>query len=181
MGTSESTLSQDVVFDILSSPRRRYVLYRLRVADGPIELTELAEQVAAWENNTDPDQITEQERKRVYVSLYQTHIPRLDEVSIVRYDKDSGEIELAEDATEIDEYLTAESSRYPWEWIYLGLAAASALFLGLTVLAVGPFGAIPQAAATALVVAVFALAAAAHTAMRLTRSDSVPPELQRRQ
>jgi len=72
MGTSESALSQDVVFDILSSSRRRYVLYRLREAEGPVELTELAEQVAAWENDTETDQITEQERKRVYVSLYQT-------------------------------------------------------------------------------------------------------------
>jgi hypothetical protein len=175
MGTSESALSQDVVFDILSSSRRRYVLYRLREAEGPIELTELAEQVAAWENDTETDQITEQERKRVYVSLYQTHIPRLDDVGLVVYDRDTGQIELAEEATQIDDYLRSGDERFRWERVYLGLAVASAVFLAAT--ALGPLGAVPDLAATGVVVAAFVLTAAAQAVTRLQREQSVPPEL----
>lgn len=178
MGTSEQALSQDVVFDILSSSRRRYVLYRLREAEGPVELTKLAEQVAAWENDTDPDQITEQERKRVYVSLYQTHIPRLDEVGLVAYDKDTGKIELAEDADQIDDYLSSGDDRIRWEWAYLGLAAASAAFLAVT--AVGPLGGIPDVVATGVVVTCFVLLAVTHAAIRLTRDNFAPPELRER-
>jgi hypothetical protein len=179
MGTSESALSQDVVFDILSSSRRRYVLYRLREAEGPVELTKLAEQVAAWENNTDPDQITEQERKRVYVSLYQTHIPRLDEVGLVVYDKDSGQIELAADAEQIDDYLSSGDERIRWEWAYLGLAAASGVFLAVT--AFGPLSGVPDPVATGLVVTGFVVLAVTHAAVRLTRDNFVPPELRERQ
>jgi DNA-binding transcriptional ArsR family regulator len=48
MTSGNNDLSQDVIFDILSSPRRRYVLYYLRKEGGPIDLTQLAERVAAW-------------------------------------------------------------------------------------------------------------------------------------
>jgi hypothetical protein len=179
MGTSESALSQDVVFDILSSSRRRYVLYRLRETEGPVELTKLAEQVAAWENDTDTDQITEQERKRVYVSLYQTHIPRLDEVGLVVYDRETGQIELAEEATQIDDYLSSGDDSPRWEWVYLGLAAGSAAFLAAT--ALGPLGAVADTVATGIVVIAFVLTAGIHATLRLTHKQSVPPELRERE
>jgi hypothetical protein len=178
MGTSESALSQDVVFDILSSSRRRYVLYRLRETEGPVELTELAEQVAAWENDTDTDQITEQERKRVYVSLYQTHIPRLDEVGLITYDKDTGMIELADDATEIDDYLSSGADRIRWERVYLAIAGASALFL--LAIAVGPLDGVSDTVAAGAVVTVLVMTALVHATLRLTREQSVPPELRKR-
>jgi len=181
MGTSESRLSQDVVFDILSSPRRRYVLYYLRKSDEPVKLTDLAEQVAAWENETETDKITEQERKRVYVSLYQTHIPRLDEVGVVEYDKDSGEIELASDANHIDEYLGSTEDTVPWQQVYLALAALSTVLLGLTVLDIWLFAAVSGTIAAAVVVGVFVVAAVFHSAIRLRQKREIPAEFQKRQ
>lgn len=157
------------------------MLYYLRKSDEPVKLTDLAEQVAAWENETEPDQITEQERKRVYVSLYQTHIPRLDEVGVVEYDKDSGEIELASDASHIDEYLGSPEDTVPWQQVYLLLAGVSTLLLGLTVLNVGFFAGIPGTVAAAIVVGVFVIAAIAHSAVRLTQQREIPPEFQKRQ
>ncbi len=180
MGTSESRLSQDVVFDILSSPRRRYVLYYLRKTDEPVKLTDLAEQVAAWENETTPEEITEQERKRVYVSLYQTHIPRLDEVGIVEYDKDTGEIELDEDAGHIDEYLMSSEEQVDWQWFYLAVAGLGAVLLGLTVLDIAFFSAIPETAAATVVIVAFLITAVAHYTFRLFERRSIPPELQNR-
>lgn len=175
MGTTESTLSQDVVFDILSSPRRRYVLYHLRTTGTPVELTNLAEKVAAWENDTAVSEITEQERKRVYVSLYQTHIPRLADVGLIDYDKESGMIGLAEDTAAIDQYLQSSKTTVPWHWIYLGLAGLSTVLLGLT--AIVAF--IPETAAVAVVLLAFIVTVTAHTAVRFSNRQTVPQELQR--
>jgi len=177
MAPSEQSLSQDDVFELLSSPRRRYVLYHLREAKEPIELTTLAEQVAAWENETSVDEITEQERKRVYVSLYQTHIPRLDEAGVVSYDKDSGMVMLQPDADEIDTYLNSSDEELPWQWVYLGLAATSTVLLGLTVANVLFFEAISEALVAAFIVAAFVLTATAHAVDRLRDEQSIPSEL----
>ena len=176
MGTTESDLSQDVVFDILSSPRRRYVLYYLRTEDRPVLLTDLAEEVAAWENDTEPSDITEQERKRVYVSLYQTHIPRLAEAGLIEYNKDSGQIALAEQAAEVDRYLESSEQTYPWQQIYLGLAIASAVLLALTAVS----GAIPELVSAAVVILGFVITVAVHTVVRLSKRRSVPGELNER-
>lgn len=173
MGTTESNLSQDVVFDILSSPRRRYVLYYLRTREEPVQLTALAEEVAAWENDTNPAEITEQERKRVYVSLYQTHIPRLAEVELIKYDKQSGQIALAKEAKQIDRYLDSVNETYPWQQIYLGLAAVSAALLALTVV----LDAVPELVVATIVIVAFVLVVVVHSAVRLSEHQSVPDEL----
>lgn len=176
MGTTESDLSQDVVFDILSNPRRRYVLYYLRTREEPVRLTKLAEEVAAWENDTNRSEITEQERKRVYVSLYQTHIPRLAEAGLIDYDKDSGQIALAEGAADIDSYLDSTEQSYPWQRIYLGLAVASAGLLAGTVL----FDFLPELIAATIVIVAFVIATVIQTAIRISNRKSVPDELSER-
>ena len=130
----ESQLSQDTVFDILSNSRRRYVLYYLRQESGPIQLTDLAEHVAAWENETDIESMGEQERKRVYVSLYQTHIPKLADTGLVEYDKEAGTVALTEKRSTMDKYLSEPEDNIPWQLIYLGEAIVGTLVLLLTIL-----------------------------------------------
>lgn len=181
MGSTDPDLSQDVVFDILSSPRRRYVLYYLRTSEEPVKLTDLAEHVAAWENETDPEAISEQERKRVYVSLYQTHIPRLAEVGVIEYDKESGYISLAEEAADVDEYLRSSAEPVPWQRIYLAVAAVGTAFLALTALDVAVFAAVPEIAAAAVVVLAFIITAAIHSVVHLSQRRSVPAELRNRE
>jgi len=180
MGSSESELSQDLVFDILSSPRRRYVLHYLRQAGEPVELTTLAEHVAAWENDTTVEELTEQERKRVYVSLYQTHVPKLDEANIVEYDQDTGEVSLASGARQVDDYLGQPGSQFPWQRFYLALAGLAVVLLGLTILDVPPFGAISEGTVALVVIAVFVVAAVVHFLSQRFRTSGVPPELRRR-
>lgn len=180
MSTSDSQISQDVVFDILSSPRRRYTLYYLRTTEGPVKLTDLATQVAAWENDTDPEDITEQERKRVYVSLYQTHVPRLDEAGIVDYDSDSGYVALTDDAYSIDEYLDVPQNGVRWHRIYLVLAGAGAVVLVLSVLDIAVFGTIPESITLAIVFFAFALTAVAHYIDSVYDRKPVPEEFERK-
>lgn len=130
------SLSQDEVFDILSNARRRYVLYYLREEKEPVSLDELARELAAWENDTTVEELTKQQRKRVYVSLYQTHIQKLAEAGIVDYDHDSGMIQLADRAAQIGAYLStdgdeSEGDRMRWQETYLLLAGISAVLYGL--------------------------------------------------
>lgn len=126
----DEKLSRDRLFDLLSSPRRRYVLYYLREKGGPIELTDLAEKLAAWQDDTPLEDVSPQARKRMYVSLYQTHIPRLEEAGLITYNPDSGEISLVEGRSSVDRYLDDSEDERPWYWYYLGLATANAGLLG---------------------------------------------------
>jgi len=50
---TDERLSKDVIFELLKNRRRREVLAYLLDADETVTLGELAEQIAAWENDTD--------------------------------------------------------------------------------------------------------------------------------
>ncbi len=116
-------LSQDMVFDLLSNSRRRFVLHYLERADGPVRLSELAAEIAAIENEVSVEELTSQQRKRTYVSLYQTHIPKLQDAGAVSYDAETGTVELAAGAGEIGEYFQQQGTDRPWQYYYLTLAA----------------------------------------------------------
>lgn len=81
----------DVAFGILQNERRRRVLRYLR--DHPTTTQgDLAEHVAAIENGVPPGSLTSTQRKRVYVSLYQSHLPKLDDVDAIDYDPNRGTV-----------------------------------------------------------------------------------------
>ena len=172
---STTQLSQDDVLDLLSSARRRYVLYLLRNEDDPVALTTLAEQVAAWENDTTVESITDQERKRVYVSLYQTHIPRLAEVGLVEYNQETGSVSIEPPAKEIDPYLNSPSMAIPWDSIYLVLAVLGAVSVGISL--VGGFE--MESAIAGAVIGIFLLTAVSHTVYNVYESKSTPNELRK--
>jgi hypothetical protein len=79
------TVDIDTVADLLANERRRAVVRAL--ADGQRrELDELAEEVVAALDGDD-DAYTTQAGKRMYVSLYQTHIPDLVAADVIRADE----------------------------------------------------------------------------------------------
>lgn len=100
-------LSGDVVFDILRNERRREVLEFLRDAR-TTTLSELAEHVAARENDKPVRELTSSERKRVYVSLYQSHLGKMAEAGVIDYDRSRGSVELREEASQCFVYLDIE-------------------------------------------------------------------------
>jgi hypothetical protein len=95
-GPGDDSGQLDTIFSTLKNQRRRYVLHYLDVTDGPVALGDLAEQIAAWENDKEPRLITSSERKRVYVGLYQCHLPKLDDSGAVSYNKPRGIVERGE-------------------------------------------------------------------------------------
>jgi hypothetical protein len=180
MSAEEDTLTQDVVFDILSSARRRYVLYLLRQSDSPIELTTLAEQVAAWENDTTVEELNKQQRKRVYVSLYQTHIPKLEDSGLVEYDGDTGDVSLTPRARDVDQYLEPNEREFPWQYLYLPLAVIGITLVALWNFDVWVFGALTETAMGIIFVTGFLLTLGAHLVVYLMDNRQVPDELRRR-
>lgn len=67
-------------------------------------------------------------RNSVYVSLHQTHLPKLDDAGIIDYDKDRKTIVLREAARDVDVYMEV-ITKYgiTWSAYYLGLALLTLL------------------------------------------------------
>jgi len=133
MSNNSSTLSQDTAFDLLSNARRRLALQYLQEANGPVSIGELATNVAAMENDIPVDEVDSQQRKRTYVSLYQTHVPKLAKAGAVEYDSEEGIVELDGDARMITSYLSPSQTDENWPRYYLVLSA-----LGLVAYAATP-------------------------------------------
>lgn len=123
MSNNSSTLSQDTAFDLLSNARRRLALQYLQEASGPVSIGELATNVAAMENDIPVEEVDSQQRKRTYVSLYQTHVPKLAKAGAVDYDSEEGIVELNGDARMITSYLSPAQPDEDWPKYYLALSA----------------------------------------------------------
>jgi len=176
MEYNNTELSRDRVFDILSSPRRRYVLYFLRTEESPIQLTDLAEHVAAWENDTTVEELSSQQRKRVYVSLYQTHLPKLAEAGLVEYDDESGEVAVAGRTSAIDPYLGDTPDEPEWYRYYFALAVLSLVFIGAVMLNVVGLAAVGQATVALVVVGAFVALTLVHAIYTWQQHSEPPPE-----
>lgn len=98
-------LSKDQLFHILSCRRRRDVLRYLADYNDRVSMSDLADQVAAWEHETTVANLNSDERKSVYIGLYQIHLPALDEYGIIDYNKPRGIIKRTQRADQLDLYL----------------------------------------------------------------------------
>ena len=122
----------DQVYSILRNRRRRLVLSQLERADGSLKIGDLAEQIAAIENDKPISAVRSKERKRVYISLYQSHLPKLDETGVVDYDADRGVVERGPYFRTVLETLDSpKPDRHPWPVYYLGAIVALGLLFGL--------------------------------------------------
>ena len=83
-------LSPDDIFHILQTNRRRDAIGYLLDRDGPVKMRDIAEYVAAKEHETTVAELTSTQRQRVYIPLYQSHLPKLDKKGVIEYDKSRG-------------------------------------------------------------------------------------------
>ncbi|MFC4359791.1 hypothetical protein ACFO0N_17740 [Halobium salinum] len=164
-GEPDSGATPDEVFDVLSNRRRRYTLHYLGRRSGEVvEVRDVAEQVAAWENEKPVERVDRAERKRVHTALHQFHLPKLDDHGFVDYDSRRGRAALGETAAGLDVYLDVVSERaVPWGPYYVGLTA-----LGITTVlgaqfGVSPFGLLQVAVWAGLALGAVLLSALVHT------------------
>lgn len=155
---SADRLPLDQVFEILKNERRRTVLEYLRTHEGPVALGELAEHVAAVENDKPVAQVTSNERKCVYVGLYQCHLPKMDNMDIVEFNQNRGRIEVGPNAEQLEEYHDpTETAARPWPLYYLGVSGVG-LLLSIGAYLSGGFSDATVAIAVAVMLSVAALA-----------------------
>jgi hypothetical protein len=177
---SDDSLSEDELFDVLASRRRRYAVHALEDVDSEVDLGSLAEQVAMWEYDVDVGELSSAERKRVYTALQQSHLPKMDEAGLVDFDKDRGIIEPAPELNDIDIYLEVVSgSEIPWSKYYLGLAGLGGSLLLALWSNAWPFTILPDLAWMTFVVVAFAVSAATHAYYASDRrlgNEEKPPE-----
>lgn len=179
-GTDSRAPTEHELFEMLSSRRRRHALQALAATD-EIDLGPLAEQVAAWENEKSVAAVTSDERKRVYTSLQQSHLPKLDDAGLVEFDKRSGVVVPSPTLEEYDVYLdVVRGDDIPWNEYYLGLSAVGAAVLTAAAVDAYPFAMLPDVAWGVFVVVAFFVSACCHTylapKMHLGGGDG-PPEV----
>ncbi|MFC7201992.1 hypothetical protein ACFQJC_00550 [Haloferax namakaokahaiae] len=97
-----SPLDDAVVHDVLRNERRRLVLEQLRDEVSSQSVGTLAEHIAEVESGESPP--PKNVRQSVYISLHQTHLPKLDALHIVSYDSVQKEVTLGSRADELDVY-----------------------------------------------------------------------------
>lgn len=173
------SLTRETIYDVLSNQRRRYTLHYLAQNDGEVTLRDLSVQVSAWEGDIPPTAVTWQQRKNVYTALQQVHLPRMDEMGIVDFDTDRGEIALDEEASELQLYLDfVPENEIPWNRYYLGLSVFSGVALLLAESGIIPFSWLGSTTWASLFVLLFVLSATIHTyqsrKMRLGREGPPP-------
>jgi hypothetical protein len=100
---TDTALSEADIHDILRNDRRRNVIKRLQEHGREISLRELSVHIAEIESGESPP--PSDVRNSVYVSLHQTHLPKLDKEGIVEYDNDQKTIVLQESARQVSLYM----------------------------------------------------------------------------
>jgi DNA-binding transcriptional ArsR family regulator len=138
---AESGASREVMFDLLGNARRRRVLHNL-LDEPEITLTDLSARIAAWENDTTVADLSSRQRKQVYSSLYQTHIPRLSDHDVVTYESDERIVRLTAAPDRLRRFLEVDQpsqtgspsqwSRYFLWTAVVGSAVIAGNWLGTT-------------------------------------------------
>jgi hypothetical protein len=123
----QSSLSEEQIYEVLSNSRRRGAFQQLAVGgERTMSVRELSVRLATEESGQSPP--PRGLRESVYSSLHQTHLPLLDELGVVSYDRDARTVSLCEHAHEVGRYMEVTPHRgVTWAELYRGLGILSLL------------------------------------------------------
>jgi hypothetical protein len=167
-------------FHLLQNSRRRAVIRYFAAVDGPVQLGEMATQIAAWECDVALEDVTEEQRQRVYIALYQSHLDKLDDHDVVDYESASGTVSTGPNYTELRQRLdhgtepatAATATASPerggtgsgrlWAGCYLGIALGGVLPVALQFQPILPRGLISLEVLNVVLVAACLVVATVH-------------------
>ena len=141
---SPDDLQREEIHDVLRNQRRRLLLDLLQEASGPLTVRELSERIGAIEADQDPP--PRSVRQSVYVSLLQTHLPKLDELGIVDYEEEGRLVGVGDGLREVAVYLeTVPKYGLSRAEYYAALALLAGLTMAAADLGVPGLAAVPAA------------------------------------
>jgi DNA-binding transcriptional ArsR family regulator len=95
-------LTADEIFDVLAHQQRRHILTTLLDCSEEMTVSELAEVTGSK---------TGDDAERIEVGLYHSHLPRLDGMGIVEYDRDAETVEPTPAVTELEPFFELVNER----------------------------------------------------------------------
>lgn len=125
------------MFHILGNDRRRAIVQLLADEGGQVDVSDVANEIAAAESDTSP--VPNNLYKSVYVSLQQTHLPQLEEDAVIEYDSDAKTIQPGRHFDEVLQYVDGHNDDHSRILLFhlglclLGLAVIGLAGLGLPV------------------------------------------------
>lgn len=103
--SAPTDLEEEEIHDVLRNRRRRLVIDILQDSDGPVSVRDLSEEIGAIESGRDPP--PRNVKQSVYVSLLQTHLPKLDSLGIVDYESDGKMVSVQGRMDDVTVYMEA--------------------------------------------------------------------------
>lgn len=130
---STRSLTEYEIHDVLRNERRTQTLKCLSQTDETMTLRELSEHLAALETGETPP--PRNIRESVYNSLHQVHLPKLNKMGIVAYDRNRKVITLADGYSQINIYMEVVSNdNVTWAtyyWVVATLALGTVALSGV--------------------------------------------------
>ena len=121
-------LPAEQVYAILANERRRRALEHIESVGGVVTVHELSTLVASHE--TDESSPPKRCRESVYTSLVQTHLPKLADLGVIEYDRETQTIELSRHARDVSLYTEiVAKGGITWSELYRALGLGSLVVL----------------------------------------------------
>jgi hypothetical protein len=134
-GNPHAKLAAVDIHDVLSNERRRMVISILREEKGQTTARELSERIAEMETGQSPP--PRNIRQSAYVSLHQTHLPKLDDLGIIHYDESAKTVALTDRAKRVSVYMeTVPRYGISWSEYYVAVSVIGLLLMAATWLGV---------------------------------------------
>jgi hypothetical protein len=147
------------IHQLLANERRRAVIERLDASPGTVTVRELSTWVAATETGESPPPA--RARDSVYTSLHQTHLPKLDQMGVVEYDRDRSLVHLRPAARQVDRHMDVVNGLgVTWGGYYRSLGVFGLLMVIASLAEVAVFGWIDPLLWASATLAVFAVSVA---------------------
>ena len=152
----ESPIHEHEIHDVLRNERRVHALKYLGEFEGAVSLRELSEEIARRETGQSPP--PRNIRESVYNSLHQTHLPKLDELGVLEYDRDRKRVRLLEPAEQFDLYMEVTTEHeVTWATYYRTVGVVALAVVVLADVGLPAFAALPAAVWAGGFLGVFAL------------------------
>jgi DNA-binding transcriptional ArsR family regulator len=159
MKLRNDVLPAEQVYAVLANERRRRALEQLGSVGGVVTVHELSTLVAGRETGESPP--PKRCRESVYTSLVQTHLPKLEELGVVEYDRETQTIELSRHARDVALYTEiVAKGGVTWSELYRALGVASLTVVLAALLGVPLVSAVDPVLWTSLSLGAFALTGA---------------------